>query len=332
MSSVLSEIIDKFNKKNVSGCKYIFDSLYFDCQNMIKLCPYTEYGIINNNFDGIWLDIDKINTVRGQCKQDFESNTIPNECKSCHNYSRITKNDIQALKYLYIANWQHCYLNCTYCDYPKIEDLKEAKHYDIFPSIKQLLEKNVIDKKTKIIFECGDPCIHPEFDKILFYFINYEMEDIVIHTPAMRYCESISEAIAKNIAKVVVSFDSGCPYIYGRVKGTNKYDIAMNNIKRYLSFQEPNQKRVLLEYKIINGINDNQKEILDWFIMARDTGIKKLAIDVEQKWYNQIKISIPQYLKELILFAKDISEFNNLEIEFYENANAIYEKIKKEEK
>ena len=167
-----------------------------------------------------------------------------------------------------------------------------------------------------------------KFDKILYFLINYGFENIIVNTPALRYCESISEAISKNIIRVIVPFDTGCPYIYEKIKGINKYDIAINTIKRYLSFQELNQQRVILKYTITQGINDNQKEILDWYILSRDLGVKKLLLDIDYNFLINIKNSIPEYIKELIIFAENISKYNNLEIEFSPNIDIIYKIIR----
>ncbi len=314
---------------NYKHCKYINDSLIFDYKNNVKLCPYSTLGTITSNFNGIWFDIDKLKKVKAESINFINSTDCPNICKLCKYFTENKHNENNKIKYLYLSNWKNCYLNCSYCDFPKEEDLIKASHYDVFQSIKQLIDSQFIDVNTTIIFDCGDATIHPEFDKLLYYFINYEMKKIIINTPAMRYCESISEAIAKNIAEVIIPLDSGCPYIFEKIKGSNKFDIVINNVKRYLSFEEPSQKRVILKYTILNGINDNQKEILDWFMFARDLGIKKLTIDVDKKWYNQIKDSIPQYLKELVIFIKTISNYNEIEIDFCDRTNFIYNKINK---
>ena len=322
--------INKTSKTNsYKYCKFINESLVFDYNNNVKLCPLSDFGIICNKYNGIWLDIKKLNKIRSESINIINSVECPILCKNCEYYKDNKHKDNKTIKYLYLSNWKDCYLNCSYCDYPKEEDLIKAEHYDIFQSIKQLIDKKLIDVNTTIIFDCGDATIHPEFDKILYYFINYEMRNIIINTPAMRYCESISEAIAKNIAEVIIPLDSGCPYIFERIKGINKFDIVISNLKRYLSFEEPSEKRVILKYTILNGINDNQKELLDWFMLARDLGIKKLTIDIDKKWYNQIKTSIPQYLKELVIFIKTMSQYNEIEIDFCDRTSFIYNTINK---
>lgn len=365
------------NKESAVYCKYVNDSLIFDSDNSVKLCPLSDFGMIRKNFNGIWLDIDEITAVKSKCidklsnvnskymdnvpemnlectdenlalksKNINESKNEKIPCVDCmyfqttgektdktiKSYKSVsTVKQAKAFKYLYLSQWKNCYLNCSYCTKPKQNDLIAANHYDILPSIQRLIDNKLINKKTKIIFECGDACIHPEFDKILFFFINYEMEDIEIHTPAMRYCESISEAIAKNIGKVIVSFDSGCPYIYEKIKNVNKFDIAVCNLKRYLSYQEPDEKRVLLKYVIIKGVNDNKKEILDWFMLAGDFGVKKLVLDIEYNFFEEIRHNIPYYIKELLVFAVNISVYNNLEIEFYDRVNILYKSFNKDE-
>lgn len=310
-------------------CKFVNESLIFDYKNNIKLCPFFNFGLITGNYNGIWLDVEKLKNIKSESIRLLNAEDYPNICKHCEYFTENKHNENNKIKYLYLSNWKNCYLNCSYCDFPKEEDLIKASHYDVFQSIKQLFDSQLIDVNTTIIFDCGDATIHPEFDKLLYYFINYEMKKIIINTPAMRYCESISEAIAKNIAEVIIPLDSGCPYIFEKIKGSNKFDIVINNVKRYLSFEEPSQKRVILKYTILNGINDNQKEILDWFMFARDLGIKKLTIDVDKKWYNQIKDSIPQYLKELVIFIKTISNYNEIEIDFCDRTNFIYNTINK---
>lgn len=322
--------INKYqNNNNHKYCKYINESIIFDYKNNVKFCPYSNLGIITSKFDGIWLDIEKLKKIKSESINIINSINCPSTCKTCEYFSVNKKNENDGIKYLYLSNWKNCYLNCSYCDFPKEEDLIKASHYDVFQSIKQLIDSKLIDVNTTIIFNCGDATIHPEFDKLLYYFINYEMKKIIINTPAMRYCESISEAIAKNIAEVIIPFDSGCPYIFEKIKGSNKFDIVISNIKRYLAFEEPSEKRVILKYTILNGINDNQKELLDWFMLARDLGIKKLTIDIDKKWYNQIKDSIPQYLKELVIFIKTMSEYNEIKMDFCDRTNFIYNTVNK---
>lgn len=302
-------------------CRHLESSLFFDYQNRVKFCPYYDCTVIDEHLDGIWLNIDKIENKRKELLLN-----IPEKCNTCKLYIQAEKNKkLPPVQTLYIANWHFCYVNCNYCKYPKQEDLIQAGHYDISPYIKELTDKKLINKKTKIIFECGDACVHPEFDKIMFHFLNTDFKNVVINTSAQRFCESIAQGIAKDTAEVVVSFDSGCQYIYHRIKQINKFDIAVNNIKRYLSFQMPSKKNVILKYNIIQGINDNKKEPLDLFIFARDLGVNKLIFDIEADFYERSLKHVPQHIQEIMKFLKDMAFYNAYDIEFAPRLNVLYE-------
>lgn len=319
-----------FNNQNNLCCKFLNSELFFDYENNIGFCPIHSDLSVIRSFEGIWFDFEKLNTEKKRLINAIKSGNQDIPCSSCEYLTNEILKNTQELSCIHIGHWKNCYINCKYCKAPKEEDLIKAKHYDIFPVIKNLINIKQITQKTKIIFECGDATVHPEFDKLMYYLVNNGMKNIIINTAGLRYCESIENAIAKNAANVVISLDSGCGYVYKMIKGLNKFDLAISNIKRYLCFQEPNQKRVILKYVLVKGINDNQKEILDWFILSRDLGVKKLAFDIENDWYKEIKNNIPQYLKELILFTEQISKYNNIEIEFYDKLTMLYNSIIKD--
>ena len=256
--------------------------LLFDYSNKIK----TSVENLEFDFNGLWVDVE-------QLKSSFNS-----------------------IDRLILANWKCCFLNCSYCYEQKTDDLNTVEHFDIFPVVQQLIDSGLVKKETQICFSCGDATLHPEFDKLMYFLINYGMKDIVVHTSAMRFCQSIADAMISNIIKITISLDSGCPYIYEKIKGINKYDIAVANIKRYLEFEDKSSKKVILNYVLCNGVNDNKKEVLDWFMFSRNLGVKKLSIDIDEKWYNEVKNSVPYYLSELIMFVKELSDINNFEIEF----------------
>lgn len=66
----------------------------------------------------------------------------------------------------------------------------------------------------------------------------------------------------------------------------------------------------------MKGINDNNKEFLDFFIKSKNFGIKKLYLDIEQNWFEKLTISPQNYINDIILFAENISKMNDFDIEF----------------
>ena len=316
INKFVDNLQNTFLADNLS-CKYNNGGIIFSQDNQIKLCEKPNNCVNSNlvavdNFNGINFDVNLLINKIPEIKLNYKNLNIKSECAGCANLVKKSNSLSPCLDFVELSHWKCCFLNCSYCKRYKTDNLSEISHYDIFPVIEKMIEKKLISKKTKIIFKCGDATLHPEFDKLMYYFINYGMQDIVIHTSAQRYCHSISEAIDKKIATVIISMDCACPYIYERIKGTNKYDITMSVIKRYLDFDQASSKKsLILSYTLVNGVNDNQKEILDWYMMSKGLGVKKLYFDIDHNWYDIIKSNTPDYLKDLINFIKNLSVLNN---------------------
>ena len=101
-----------------------------------KVKIYSE-DIFEFDFNGLWLDIDKI------------------------------KNIVSNIDYLVLSHWKCCFLSCSYCVEKKTDDLNTIKHFDIMPIVEQLIDVGLVTKETQIVFSCGDATLHPEFDKLL---------------------------------------------------------------------------------------------------------------------------------------------------------------------
>lgn len=326
---------DNSEEKKSLICDFVRGGLIFDEDGTVKVCAKLLQSaekdfILISNFNGLWLDVNSIQNRISEIKSLFTDGAVPKTCADCCYLVENKPDKKKALDFLYLSHWKCCFLNCVYCRGEKTDDISQVNHYDIYPVVEQMIDSGLVDKNTEIVFACGDASLHPEFDKLMYFFINYEMKNVVIHTSAQRYCHSIAEALGKNIAKVVVSLDSGCPYIYERVKGINKFDIVIANLKRYLEYEDKSKKQITINYTLVERVNDNKKEILDWFMLSRSLGIKKLSLDITEKWYNNLCYSIPEYLKELILFSKEIAKLNNIEMEFSPAVNSLYKRIKQE--
>ena len=61
-------------------------------------------------------------------------------------------------------------------------------------------------------------------------------------------------------------------------------------------------------------------------MFCRNLGVKKLSVDIEEKWYNTLD-TIPDYFEEILIFTKELSDFNNLEIEFSQRMSDLYERV-----
>lgn len=316
----------KNNLKNLS-CDFADNSIIISRNNKIKACPrFDDFFILDENFQGFSTDNKLLKNNLFSLKTSFSEFKTNDKCKDCYNLHHLKYDNKNTLKRIYLSHWSCCFLNCKYCKRQKYKDIEDTKHFDVLPVLQEMIDNKLLDKNTHIIFDCGDATVHPDFDKLMYFFYNFDTKNITVNTPALRYCQSISDCISKGIVTIIVPFDCGCSYIYEKIKGVNKFDIAVSNIKRYLEYQDENQKRIILKYNLMKSINDNNKEILDWFIFSRNIGINKLILDIDDTWFAEIRNSIPDYLYNLIEFTKELSVLNNYETEFTKKVEYLYNK------
>ena len=326
---LIGKIFSLFKSDKIIGCPCVFNTLYFDWQNNIRICPKKDNGILIRDFDGIWLDVQKINQDSKAYINKFKSGRIDEICSGCEYLQFGDFKEANVLKEVVFAHWKNCYLNCKYCNSVKNNNLLDANHYDIFDAVNQLIDAKKLTTDTRITFECGDSLLHPEFNKLLYFFINFESKEIIVNTPALVYRESVADAIAKNAIKLVVNLDCANKQIYKNLKGEDSFEIAIENIKRYIRFQEPDEHRVVSKYTLYNGINDGKKEISDWYMLCRDLGINELLVDIDENWYLQFGGDVPEYFKEMLHFIKNISSLDAIDLRFSPKVNKIYLNLNK---
>ena len=81
---------------------------------------------------------------------------------------------------------------------------------------------------------------------------------------------------------------------------------------------------------MVKGVNDNKKEILDWFMMARGFHIKKTFVDIDEFWYDELNGFPDDNLKDLLLFIRELSDLNCYDIEFSLKLKYMFNHIKKD--
>lgn len=315
------------DKKREFSCINVNQNLFSDFSDNIRLCPKGQNGIIRENFDGLWFDVDDLKLKRQNLSDKLKSDNGLQICENCEYRNTGKKRTEKEIKTLILGHWKKCILDCSYCNLKKSIGNKNVNHYGITPVIERLTDEKIVTRNTKIIFRCGDSTLHPEFDKLLYYFINFESKNIEVHSPALTYRDSIADGIGRNIVNLVVNLDCGNKNVYKFIKKEELFDTTIENIKRYMKFQIPGEKRIISKFNLILGANDSKKEITDWFILSQDLGIKKVMIDTDENTYLALCKDMPDYIKEMTVFIKQISELNEIDIVFCDKVKLLYSRI-----
>lgn len=318
----------KGRKKFVS-CHWLEQGIVFDHANIIRVCCEQSHvglgrHVLDDKFNGIWLDVDKINQEKDFLRLRVRNGQIPDFCKGCQFLKEDYWDDSKVFSHVLLTHWTNCNTRCIYCPAVRDNSLSDEKVYNIIPIIDQLYDSKMINNKTYFSIAGGEATIYPEFDKLIYHLLTLGISNININTSGIKYSPSVEQAIKENKAEIVISIDSATAYLYNKIKGTNTFHLVINNVKRYLAAQQIGEKRVILKFILIKGYNDNNKELLDWFMLSMSLGVKKLAIDIDIAWFKDFENKAPQYVLDLILFARSMAKINNLDLQLYDRASIVY--------
>lgn len=320
-------------RKKFLSCPWLEHGIIFDHAGIIRVCCEQSHEgkgryILDSEFNGLWLDIDKINNKKKKQKNLVRQGIVPEACKGCFFLKEDYWDDKNYFSNVLLTHWSKCNAECIYCPAIRDNNLSDDKHYNIIPILQQLFDKKLITEKTHFSIAGGEATIYPEFDKLLYFLVDSGITNININSSGIRYSASIADVISKNLAEIVISIDCSSPVIYQKIKGVDRFNTVVNNIKRYLEAEQINEKRVIVKFIMLKGINDSIKDVLDWFLLCKNLGIKKIALDIDIAWYNEIGNNIPEYITEIIKFAKYITKLNNVDLDLYDRAYMIYKSAK----
>ncbi len=335
---IFSDLFSKLKgKKKFVSCHWLEHGIIFDHANIIRVCCEQSHEgkgryILDDKFNGIWLDIDKIKSEKEILKLKVRNGQIPSCCKGCQFLKNDYWDDKNYFSHVLLTHWSNCNTRCVYCPAVRDNSLSDENVYNIIPIIDQLYDAKMINEDTYFSIAGGEATIYPEFDKLIYHLMTLGIHKINFNTSGIKHSHSIEQAIKDNIGEVVISIDSATAYLYTKIKGTNTFQVVVNNIKRYLEAQQIGEKRVIVKFILIKGYNDNNKELLDWFMLCLKLGVKKLAIDIDIAWFNEFEHGYPNYVLDLILFAKHMAKINNLDLDLYDRASMVYNSYKANKK
>ena len=254
---LISEIPQKLKgQKKFLSCKWLEHGIIFDHAKIIRVCCEQSHEgkgryVLDDNFNGIWLDIDKILDEKKQLRKLVREGQIPDSCKGCLFLKEDYWDDGDYFDEILLTHWTNCNANCVYCPAVHDDNLKDEDHYNIIPILSQMFDKGLIPKTARFSIAGGEATIYPEFEKLLYFLTEADITNININSSGIRYSAAISDLLSKNLAEIVISLDSSNAFIYKLIKNVDAFDTVTANIKRYLNYEQISEKRVIVKFIII---------------------------------------------------------------------------------
>lgn len=290
--------------------KYTCDclnSLFFD-YNCVKCgCSNTGGYRYILPFDGKNFDMAVINSKRYELYRNFTNGIVPDICKNCY-MLRETGDDAatltKELDSIYLSHWYHCNCACIYCsnrDETKLKitsNSQKSQYYDLLPIIKTLTKDGYIGEKTQIFSLGGEPAVLKEYDAILKELAKYTQGIVILLSNGIKFSDTIYEFLKRGNAFLTISLDCGTPEMFRKIKRIDAFDKVINNIRKYNSAVSDDKSSVELKYILIKDLNDNIEELKSFIELSKQTGIRKVYLDVDHNTRNMLK-EIPSHWYEL---------------------------------
>lgn len=324
----MKEIIE--SKKYLS-CDLIEHGFDFNVKSINFCCRTTEAGNgfkpLIPNYNGEKIDWDELFSLKNSYRQQMKVDIIP-ECQGCvHLYEKEWDNE-NYISHINFNHWITCNARCIYCcldDY--VKNNKGEKHYKVYPVIKDMVDKKILNPVGNITIAGGEPTIVDEFEKLLHLLLDCGVKDIRLNTNGIKYSKAVEKGIKLGVISLVTSVDSGTRETFKQIKKVDCHNKVWDNIKKYCKAQIKDYQ-VKTKFIIIPDVNDNQREIDSWIKKSKETGLKHIAVDIELEWYGKNKDNLPDKLFEIFKYIINKAEEHNLKIEYQDRAIMLLNKIK----
>ncbi len=311
-------------------CESIKDSLLFGITNIYCSCSNTAGIDYKSSFDGSYPDFEEIERIRQDVINQFIHGEQPQRCVNCYmkkevsgieeckkNEEYLTTKITKELKQIYISHWMHCNCGCIYCCNAWKTKLKISPHpkksdfYDILPMIKQMCSEGYIGKGTIISFLGGEPTMLEEFEPLTELLAQYTEQHFNFLSSGILFSNIIEKMLSQGRASIYISIDSWNKKLYKQIKRVDKFDVVIENSKRYLqACPEDNKQAISLKYIMIRGLNDTQKDIDEFVNLAKEIGIQKITLDVDHRNVGKQNFVIPEHYYDIFYNFKQIKELS----------------------
>ena len=268
-------------------CDEICSSISFNLDDITSCCVsglgpspiYCDYTKTKENINYIQKQQEMLNIIN--------SNEIKNyKCNNCC-YVKETQMPLKETKYnlIIIRHWTACNCNCVYCNV-KGEGSGLFPKYNPYNIIKKLYNDNLIDKENLVVhFQGGDIGVLKEFNSLVELFEENGFKRLDFCTNNIIFQPTIQRIISKQKGTLSLSLDCGTSTTYKKIKGVDKFNQYIKNLKKYVNSVK-DKNTIVVNYIIVLGINDNKKEILKFFKLMKNIGIKNVGFRLDYNYAN----------------------------------------------
>ena len=226
--------------------------------------------------------------IKHSILQDCKKNKVPDYCQNCMYLEEKDWDDNdKKINNIEIFHWNQCNCACVYCGnrgetHLKITEKKgKSEFVDLYKILKSFIKEKHFADKVNVSFVGGEPTLLKEFPDILKLFMKHGYKMHVLSN-GILYEKLIAKSLKINPENnMTISLDCGSKELFKKIKGVDKFDVVVSNIKKYIKDSDENSRNLLIKYILIEGLNDSKEEIIKWLELCKDMGVSTLHPSIE---------------------------------------------------
>ena len=294
--------------KKYKSCNLIKHGLCFFDSQVVSCCysPVDQIKgqqppVLYNNYKGELLKKDDLFSQIKKYSDVFENGGTPYQCKGCCKIEEKNwdEEDSQYINSITVTHYSICNADCIYCSNNLSPEERTNEVYEILPVLRNLKEQNILKKGFELHIGGDEFSIYKECDDILKEFALTDFARTFIPTNAIKYSQSIFEALNNGNTFIIVSLDSGSKKTFKKLKRIDAFEKVIKNLEQYAS-TDISRQQITLKYIVVPTINDNLREFKKFLKVAEKLKVKSIAIDIDSRYSRTQNHYIDYYYCELI--------------------------------
>ena len=298
---------DKIHFLNVDleykkSCSRLGNWLFFESNSFVMCTVFNRYprvyvkGTIRERLEQ-WKDFSEKLIIANQIN-------APNKCWNCHFlkdgfYPRQIK--VKNLRFVQDLAMDTCNLRCFYCSSVSNNKFKRNMKkegystYDVVKALSEMPDYVESSKDFTVTFSNGEFCANKYHDEIVDVLLQNEWRIELVSNFSI-YREKLAQLMETGrIYRVITSIDSGTRETFKRIKGNDRFDVVIENLRKY----PIHKTKMCLKYIILEGINDNEADINGFIQIAKDINAN-IWLSADKKTSGKPMIE-NTHLRELII-------------------------------
>jgi len=330
----------------IYNCDLLNSSLHFTPESLRFCCAPAHLGPnIDSKNPGSKDVFLSLMEMRKQALKNMEEHIAPDSCAECIYLKEydldspdtpkniLEKQEEHLISNIIINHYKQCDCNCIYCSqsiYLKkiVTKPQKSDFYDLYPIIKRFYKEKLIDTKNlRVEFQGGSIGVLKEFPDLVKIFLKHGVKNMHFFINGIKYMPQIVDASKKCKAHILFSLDSGTRETFKRLKIVDKFDDVVKNLKQYR--KKSKNLEICAKYILIDNINDNKEELLNFFDVIEDIGVNMAQLDMD---FNKIMINkgvhydVPKHFYELYEFFEEQCRKRNIYCFTWEYIQEILDK------